>query len=135
MKISYKGDYALKVILDLCDYYPDQMVHIEDIADVYIHMLDHPELTGTYNAGFENLSIMEIAKKVTQYVPAEITVEQSNDPRSYRVNSDKLLATGYKPKKTVDNAIQEIISKFHPGELEDKDCFYNLKWMRKTVLA
>ncbi len=32
MKISYKTDYALKVILDLANNYPDKLVHIEDIA-------------------------------------------------------------------------------------------------------
>lgn len=33
MKISYKCDYALKIILDLSNYYPDTLVHIEDIAN------------------------------------------------------------------------------------------------------
>lgn len=110
-------------------------IHIEDIADVYLHMIDNPQLTGIYNAGFENLSIMQIAQLVTKYVPAEITVKPSNDPRSYRVNSDKLLATGYKPKKSVSNAIEEIVSKYNSGELSDDDSFYNLKWMQLKVVA
>lgn len=110
-------------------------IHIEDIADVYLHMIDNPQLTGIYNAGFENLSIMQIAQLVTKYVPAEITVKPSNDPRSYRVNSDKLLATGYKPKKSVSDAIEEIVSKYNSGELLDEDRFYNLKWMQLKVVA
>ena len=32
MNISYKGDYSLKIILDLAFYYPDSLVHIEDLA-------------------------------------------------------------------------------------------------------
>ncbi len=32
MKISYKCDYALKIILDLADYYPHQLVHRSEIA-------------------------------------------------------------------------------------------------------
>ncbi len=110
-------------------------IHIDDIADLYLHLIDHPEVTGIYNAGFENISIMDIAKLVTQYVPVEITVIPSNDPRSYRINSDKLLATGFKPKKTVDDAIREIIEKYRAGELKDEDRFYNLRWMEQTVLA
>jgi nucleoside-diphosphate-sugar epimerase len=98
-------------------------------------LIDHPEVTGVYNAGFENISILDIAELVTKHVPVEIVVTESNDPRSYRVNSDKLLATGFKPKKTVDNAICEIIEKFRSGELKDEDRFHNLKWMEKTVLA
>ena len=67
-------------------------IHIDDITDVYLFMLKHPEHQGIYNAGFENISIMDIARRVIEHAPAKITVTESNDPRSYRVNSDKLLA-------------------------------------------
>lgn len=109
-------------------------IHIDDITDVYLHLIDHPELTGIYNAGFENISILDIAKLVTKHVPADILVSPSNDPRSYRVNSDKLLATGYKPKKGVEQAILEIIEKYRSGVLTDDERYSNLKWMLKTVL-
>lgn len=110
-------------------------IHIEDITDVYVFMLGHPHCTGIYNAGFENLSIMEIARRVTEHVPAEIVVSESNDPRSYRINSDKLLTTGFVPQKTVDDAIRQIREKFRSGQLKDEDRFYNLKWMQREVLA
>ena len=110
-------------------------IHIEDITDVYVFMLGHPHCTGIYNAGFENLSIMEIARRVTEHVPAEIIVSESNDPRSYRINSDKLLATGFVPQKTVDDAIRQIREKFRSGQLKDEDRFYNLRWMQREVLA
>jgi nucleoside-diphosphate-sugar epimerase len=110
-------------------------IHIDDITDLYLHLLDNPSITGIYNAGFENISIMDIAKMVTKYIPVEIDVTPSNDPRSYRINSDKLLATGFRPKKTVEHAISEIVSKFNTGDLKDEDHFYNLRWMEKTVLT
>ena len=110
-------------------------VHIDDITDVYLHLLDHPEVVGIYNAGFENISILEIAKLITEYVPAEISVSASNDPRSYRMNSDKLLSTGFTPKKGVKDAVHEVIEKYRSGDLKNDDCFYNLKWMQKHVLA
>jgi nucleoside-diphosphate-sugar epimerase len=109
-------------------------IHIEDITDLYLHLIDHPEITGIYNAGFENISIMDIAKLITKYIPVDIEVSPSNDPRSYRINSDKLLSTGFKSKKKVEDAIREIIEKYHSGELKDEDHFYNLRWMEKTVL-
>lgn len=108
-------------------------IHIQDITDVYIHLIDNPELTGIYNAGFENISILDIAKLVTKHVPGEIVVTDNNDPRSYRVNSDRLLATGFKPKKTVEDAIKEIVQKFQSGTLKDEPYFYNLKTM-ETML-
>jgi nucleoside-diphosphate-sugar epimerase len=109
-------------------------IHIDDITDAYVFMLDHPEHQGVYNAGFENISIMDIAKQVTTHAEAEIVVTESNDPRSYRVNSDKLLATGFRPKKSVGHAIREIIEKYHSGELKDEERFYNLKWMQREVV-
>ncbi|MTJ82590.1 MAG: SDR family oxidoreductase [Telmatospirillum sp.] len=108
-------------------------IHIDDITDVYLHLLDHPELTGIFNAGFENLSILAIAEMVTAIVPAQIAVTESNDPRSYRVNSDRLLATGFKPKKTVRDAISEIVSLYRTGKMTDEDRFHNLKWMKQMV--
>lgn len=110
-------------------------IHIDDITDVYLHFLDHPELAGVFNAGFENHSILEIAQLVTKHVPAEIVVSPSNDPRSYRVNSDKLLATGFKPTKSVAHAIGELADLFHAGVLKDEERHSNLKWMQRTVLA
>ena len=109
-------------------------IHIDDITDVYLFMLQHPEHTGIYNAGFENISIMEIAERVLEHAPAKITVSASNDPRSYRVNSDRLLATGFRPKKTVNDAIKELVHKFRAGELKDEERFHNLKWMQREVV-
>lgn len=110
-------------------------VHIDDIVDVYLHLLDHPEARGVFNAGFENISILDIARKVTKFLPVEIDVTASNDPRSYRVNSDRLLATGFSPRKTVEDAIGELIDRFRSGVLKDEDRCYNLRWMQQTVLA
>lgn len=109
-------------------------IHIDDITDLYIFLLDNPQHRGVFNAGFENLSIMEIAQRVVEHAPAKITVTESNDPRSYRVNSDRLLATGFRPKKTVDDAIREIVHKYRSGALKDDDRFHNLKWMQQEII-
>jgi len=110
-------------------------IHIDDITDVYLYLLDRPELTGVYNAGFENLTLLEIAQMVSEQAEARIEITESTDPRSYRVNSDKLLSTGYVPKKNVKNAIQEIVAAYRAGELADKPEFHNLAWMQRNHLA
>ncbi len=109
-------------------------IHIDDITDLYIFLLERPEISGIYNAGFENISILDIARMVTKHVEAEIVVTPSNDPRSYRVNSDKLLSTGFRPKKTVEDAITEIIGMVSQGVLKDDDRWHNLKWMQRAVV-
>ena len=110
-------------------------IHIDDVTDLYLFLLDHPEATGIFNAGFENLSIQQIAEMATQKASAKISILPSNDPRSYRVNSDRLLAAGFKPKKTVSDAIDEICAAYKDGRLKDEDRFHNLKWMQKTVFT
>ena len=107
-------------------------IHIDDITDLYIHLIDHPEFTGIFNAGFENISILNIAEMVTKHLPVEIEITESNDPRSYRVNSDRILATGFKPKKGVNDAIVEIIGHYRSGVLKNDDKYHNLKWMQSN---
>lgn len=109
-------------------------IHIDDITDLYLFLLDRQDIRGIFNAGFENISILSIAEMVAKHTNATITIKPSNDPRSYRVSSAKLLATGFKPSKTVEDAIKEIIAAYKQGLILDEDRFYNLKWMQKEVL-
>lgn len=107
-------------------------IHIEDLVDVYIHFLGKGrEFTGIYNAGFENMSIMEIAELASKTASAKIVVKDSNDPRSYRLSSQKLLNTGFKPKKKVADAIQELAGAYKAGKIQDLEQYYNVKWMKK----
>ena len=111
-------------------------IHIQDIASVYMHFLANPEIaSGCYNAGFENISIFNIAEKVQSKIGAEIVLSASNDPRSYRQDSSKLLATGFQPSHSVEDAISEIADAFHQNSLPDGDSCYTVKWMRQLELA
>jgi nucleoside-diphosphate-sugar epimerase len=108
-------------------------IHIEDITDLYLFLLNRPHINGIYNAGFENLSIRSIAEMVCEKSSAKIKILPSLDLRSYRVNSDKLLSTGFKPRKTVSMAIDEICLAYQEGRLSNEERFYTLEWMEKTV--
>ena len=107
-------------------------INIHDMVGVYKHFLKNRDIeSGFFNAGFENISILDIAKKVQKKISSDIIVTKSNDPRSYRQNSDKLIATGFKQNYSVENAIDEIIEKYNSGVLEDKDIYYNIKMMTR----
>lgn len=111
-------------------------IHLQDMLRVYHHFLAvGKKHTGIYNAGFENISILDIAQRVTRHVPAEVVVTPSNDPRSYRLSSKKLLATGFAPKHTVEDGIQEVIAAYRAGKLRDEEHYYNIKTMKKLPLA
>jgi nucleoside-diphosphate-sugar epimerase len=109
-------------------------IHMDDITDLYVFLLDHPEHVGIYNAGFENVTIMDVAVMVARHVDAEIVVTPSNDPRSYRVNSDRLLATGFKPKRTIEDAIKELVGLYRQGAWTDEPSFHRMSWMQKEVV-
>ena len=109
-------------------------IHIEDMVRVYQHFLARPDLpSGCYNAGFENLSIIEVAELVQTEIPTEVLVTDTGDPRSYRQNSDKLRSTGA-PKFTVSDAIADISRSFQEGTLPDSPECFSVEWMRQLGL-
>lgn len=109
-------------------------ITIMDMVEVYRHFLKlGTSVSGIFNAGFENISILEIARLVTEQVPAEIALSPSNDPRSYRQNSDKLLATGFQPRYRVRDAIERVVAAYRAGELQDLERCYNIKAMQKIA--
>ena len=108
-------------------------IHIDDICEVYIHFIRRGDFidSGFYNAGFENISILDIAKLIQQKTKCEIEIKKSNDPRSYRQDSTKLINTGFSPKKNISCAIDELISAFNKGKLKDRAEFHTVSWMKR----
>jgi len=107
-------------------------IHMNDMIGVYLHFLKLGEkATGIYNAGFENITILELANRIKKHITTKVFVEESNDPRSYRQNSDKLISTNFNPRFTIDDAIKEIIELYNEKTLIDNDCYYNIKQMKK----
>ena len=110
-------------------------IHIEDLVDLYIFFLNkNKKFCGIYNAGFENLSVLNIAKKVQEFIPTKIKIIKKNyDPRSYRLDSSKLLKIGFKPKHKIINAIQELKNRHLSGRLIDHPKFHSIEWLKKLA--
>ena len=109
-------------------------IHLRDMIAVYQHLLKNPQIEGVYNAGFENVSILDIAKKIQENNACDIEITESNDPRSYRLNSDRLLNTGFRPQYSFVDGIQEISQAVAQGRLQDQENSYNLKVMKSLNL-
>jgi len=109
-------------------------IHISDMVATYCHLLDNDLPSGIYNAGFENMSILEIAEQVCEATGVGMRVEKSNDPRSYRQDSSKLISTGFLPKSSVRNAIHEIYEALKTSRLMDKPEWHTVSWMKKNNL-
>tara|TARA_A100001015_G_C15024624_1_gene729790 strand:- start:701 stop:1639 length:939 start_codon:yes stop_codon:yes gene_type:complete len=109
-------------------------LHIKDMVGIYNFFVNKNIKSGFYNAGFENLKIKKIAQMISKKTGAKIIIQKSNDPRSYRQDSTKLLKLGFKRKYSVDDAIEEIIMNYRSGKLLDKKNFYTVKWMKKIKI-
>ena len=109
-------------------------ININDMVGVYEHILTNNVEQGIYNAGFENISILDLGKKIQRKIDCEIEIIESNDPRSYRQCSDKLIETGFAQKFNIDNAIDEISDAFYSNNLVEDDSCYTVKWMKNKVL-
>jgi nucleoside-diphosphate-sugar epimerase len=109
-------------------------IHIEDMVDLYLFALDR-RLAGIYNAGFENLTVLEIAQRIATRVPAQMKILPSNDPRSYRQCSDRLVAAGFATRKNVSTAIEELAALYSTGRLRDDPMSHNVSWMKQRNLS
>ena len=107
-------------------------VHIDDMVRAYDFFLNQSSVSGTFNVGFENCSILELAHYVTEIHSAELRVEPSNDPRSYRQDSQSLIDTGFRPIKGFRNAVDELGDAFRTGSLVSDPRWYSVSFMKNV---
>jgi nucleoside-diphosphate-sugar epimerase len=125
-------------------------LHVQDMCDLYKLLLEVPDekIAGqTFNAGFQNLSIMEIAQIAKRVVQQEfpekgdipIVTTPTDDIRSYHVNSDKIQRVlGFKPKHNVEDAVRDLCKAFKAGKLPNsmQDTFYfNVRRLKELKAA
>ena len=110
-------------------------IHINDMDSLYEHFLFSNIENGIYNAGFENISILELGKKIKQKINCEIEIKESNDPRSYRLSSEKLLKTGFKQNFFINDAIDQLKELYNNNKLIENDSCYTVKWMKEKILS
>ena len=107
-------------------------IHIKDLCNVFKFFLQRNIASGEYNAGFENIKIIDLAKKISKYTPTKIKIiKKNNDPRSYRQDSSKLIQLGFKRKYGVEYAIKELVKKYKEGLLKKSENFFRVKFMKK----
>ena len=102
-------------------------IHIDDICDFYAAVLDAPaELVAgeTFNVGFQNHSILELAHIVRAVTAAhfpergdvEIETTPTLDLRSYRVDSQKVAdVLGFRPRRSIEDAVGDLCVAFRVG--------------------
>ena len=93
---------------------------------------DRPLHKIIFNLGFENLSIISMAKRIQKILKSnsKILIKPTNDPRSYRQNSDRIIKEGFKPQKKIEDAILEIKNQFEKKKISKRDSFYRINTLK-----
>jgi nucleoside-diphosphate-sugar epimerase len=92
-------------------------IHIQDVANVFLFMLDNYEQYKgeIFNVGLSdaNLSKEELLNKIKEHVKnfAVVYDDYYEDPdkRNYIVSNEKIESTGWKPEWNLDRGIKELI--------------------------
>jgi len=86
------------------------LLHVRDVTEAIDYGLKN-QVTGMYNLSEDNYKIHEIARRIRAVLPkteVEETALKFEDLRNYRVENNKILATGWKPSYTLDAGIDQI---------------------------
>lgn len=125
-------------------------LHVQDMCDLYkmLIKIDSDKIAGkTFNCGFENMSIMDIALMVKGIVeeefpgkaPIDLVTTPTDDIRSYHINSDKIQRElGFKPKYTIADAVRDLCRAFKRGDLPNSmsdERYFNVRTLKALEVA
>lgn len=121
-------------------------LHVKDYCNAVLALInaeDNKINNQIFNVGYQNLSIREISiivKKVVEINFPErknITIDEteSNDNRSYHINSEKIKKIlNFEPKLTIEDAVNDLCKQFKLRTIKnslDNDIFYNVRTLKK----
>jgi nucleoside-diphosphate-sugar epimerase len=125
-------------------------LHILDYCDAVQLLLDAPDekvANETFNVGYQNMSILDIALLVKRVVEREfpekgeigIVKTPTDDKRSYHINSDKIRRVlGYIPKHTIEQAVSDLCRAFKDRRFRNSmsdDIYFNVRRMKNLQAA
>tara|TARA_E500000178_G_C16883981_1_gene690352 strand:+ start:94 stop:1095 length:1002 start_codon:yes stop_codon:yes gene_type:complete len=125
-------------------------LHIQDYCDL-VELLINAESkkikNEIFNVGYQNLSINQIAEIVKSVVQEQfpekgniqINKTQSDDNRSYHINSDKIFEKlDFKPKYSIEDAVRELCVNFKNNKIPnsfDDDIYFNVKRLQRLKIS
>jgi len=123
-------------------------INISDMVDAYRLLLRLPdrEVSGEiFNVGDENRTVAELAELSRGVVshmdskrsPVDLAVVPSDDKRSYRISSGRILRQlGFKTKRTISQAMESLVAAFQTGKVTDPQDprYHNIRTMQMVHL-
>ncbi len=92
-------------------------IHVRDVAAAFIHAMENFDnmKNQSYNVGLSdaNMSKMELCQEIKKQLPDfhffEAKIGEDPDKRDYIVSNEKIEKTGFKPKISLQEGIEELI--------------------------
>tara|TARA_B100001057_G_scaffold199396_1_gene200049 strand:- start:1329 stop:2321 length:993 start_codon:yes stop_codon:yes gene_type:complete len=124
-------------------------LHIKDYCSAVEVLIEAPTEVinkNKYNVGYQNKSIYEIAlivKKVVEKEYPEKKIEimrtESDDKRSYHINSEKIKKElNFRPKLTIENAVEDLCKAFKENLIDnsfENDLYHNVKRLKNLKIS
>src|SRR4030042_1494293 len=115
-------------------------IHIEDITALYtllVELPDHLIAGKIFNCGFENHTVSQLAKIVSNVVgkaDIKIVTTPTSDDRSYHISSERIKRElGFTPKHTIEDAVKDLCNAFKEGKIPNSMTdarYFNIKMMK-----
>lgn len=118
-------------------------IHIKDMVNAYLTTINSESSLvnfETFNVGFDNMTVLDIAKIIKKEFNENIEIEIKNcdDNRSYHISSEKIRRRlGFVPQYTLAEAIKDIIQAFKEEKFVnslDNEIYFNIKRMQSLNL-
>lgn len=119
------NDFTYRACKDHCitlfeEHFKRNYIHIQDVARAFLFGIQNFEkMKGqAFNVGLSdaNLSKRELCEKIKQYIPDFVIqsapIGKDPDQRDYIVLNEKLESLGWRPTKSLEDGIQELIRAF-----------------------
>ena len=119
-------------------------INIKDMVRAYLSLINAPANlinNQIFNAGFENNSVKDLGLIIKKIIGDDVilTLEETDDNRSYHINSDKIYdMLNFKPIYTIEDAVKSLVNAFDQKLLVNtfnEKNYYNIKLMKETSLT
>lgn len=139
--LTFQAFYKRKIrIMGGNQYRPN--IHIEDMCDAYSCLINaQPNLINNqiFNVGGTNYTVLQLAKIVKDTLGDDIELiqEESNDLRSYKIDSSKIYRMlNFKPRLDVKDAVLDlakIFTQMNYNQLINDVNYFNIKKINQLI--
>lgn len=110
------------------------IINVRDVALAIKYGIEN-NLNGIFNIAERNIKIIDLAKEIIKIVPGEINQTEVlfEDKRNYKVNSEKIVKTGWAPEFSLQDGIISLTEVFKENRIKDAalNLYHNGNFMRK----